>query len=152
MPIVIGGVVLGAVALAIYLLSGSAAAAEAGSRKVTEKKPILNVKIKLPERKAAPPAESLVTPTPTPGHFYRIVKGDIGSALCVKAYGGARPTARWYHVAGHPANTVRLARGWSDWFLPRWAPKPAPVYSDWTGVYTGLYATVFFPLESEVPV
>jgi hypothetical protein len=151
MPIVVGIGVIAVIGIGILLFSGSASAAS-GSRTggKAEEKSGVKVVVKIPKY-VVPPAED-ITPIPTPGHYYRIVVGDIGSQICVRAYGSERPTARWLHVAADPKNTVRLARAWSDWFLPRWNKAPGPVFSSWAGVFTGQYAVIWLPLASEVPV
>jgi hypothetical protein len=145
-PVLIGGVVLGAVALGVWLLSRSAAADEPGPAP----KPIVKIKVEKPTpiEKPIVVAPVIVSP-PRPGMYYRIVEGDTGSAIALKAYGAARPTAAWLHVAAHPRNAVRLARNFTDWFLPRWTHVETPETSAWLGMYTGSYAVIYLPLESE---
>lgn len=89
---------------------------------------------------------SVVSSTPTPGKYYRIQSGDIGTALCVAAYGGQTPYARWLHVAEHPNNKDRLGTNYGNWFLPRWDPSGSVN----TGTYTGKYALVYMPTFAEV--
>lgn len=151
MPLLVGLGVVAVIGVGLLLFSTPAAADGAEHKidvelhKPAEMKsnPVTPPVIVVPDV----PAISLL---PTPGMLYRIVEGDTGSALCVKAYGSERPTARWLHVAADPRNAVRLSRKWADWFLPKWQKADAPVYSTWTGTGTGHYAVVYFPKASEV--
>lgn len=151
MPVVIAVGALVVAGLGIWLFSGTAKAETAPEKKYN---PIVRVVVPAPTpvKPIVVPKTGAVTATPTQGAFYEIKKGDTGSALCVDAYGGERPTARWLKVAGHSSNLGRLARPWPDWFLPQWRNLPAPPYSEFEGHYTGAYAFVFFPYETEVPV
>jgi hypothetical protein len=154
MPIVIGIAALAVVGIGLFLFAGSAQAGEPEPMPEKKKTPIVSgrITIKAPKLEEIDPPTHVITPTPTPGAYYQIVKDDIGSALAVKAYGSARPTARWLAVAAHPLNRVRLAVHWSQWFMPSWQAQAPMVFSMWKGQYTGMYAVVYFPPTSEVPV
>lgn len=89
------------------------------------------------------------TPTPTPGSFYQVKKGDTGSANSYSCYPGRpKPTLTWIKVMTNPANAWLLGHIYygseSGAYMPNW--------SGWGSKWqTGhQYGVVYFPTVAEL--
>jgi hypothetical protein len=95
----------------------------------------------------APILSGEVSAVPTPGRWYEIQHGDIGSAIASKAYGPTKPTLVWREtVVKHAANAAAPLSGGGNidgyrWFSGKWNGKGS-VYGS-----GHRYATIYIPVK-----